>query len=133
MSKAIKSVTSSVFGGGEKAANATSEAANTQSAYQKQALDYLKEREKIPQALREGALTGLGGEYGLTIGADGKAVMSGSVLDRAKASPFYTEAVRLGEDSVLRNASATGGLRSGTASENLANVNQQALLQSYQI
>lgn len=132
MSKSIKSVASGLLGGGSSAAGATSDAANTQAAYQKQALAYLKEREKIPQALREGALTGLGGEYGLTIGADGKAVMSGSVLDRAKASPFYTEAVRIGEDSVLRNASATGGLRSGTASENLANVNQQALLQSYQ-
>ena len=132
MSKSIKSVASGLLGGGSAAAGATSDAANTQAAYQQQALAYLKEREKIPQALREGALTGLGGEYGLTIGADGKAVMSGSVLDRAKASPFYTEAVRLGEDSVLRNASATGGLRSGTASENLANVNQQALLQSYQ-
>lgn len=132
MSKSIKSVTSGLLGGGSKAAGATGDAANVAASYQKQALAYLKEREKIPQALREGALTGLGGEYGLTIGADGKAVMSGSVLDRAKASPFYTEAVRLGEDSVLRNASATGGLRSGTASENLANVNQQALLQSYQ-
>ena len=132
MSKSIKSVASGLLGGGSAAAGATSDAANTQAAYQQQALAYLKEREKIPQALREGALTGLGGEYGLTIGADGKAVMSGSVLDRAKSSPFYTEAVRLGEDSVLRNASATGGLRSGTASENLANVNQQALLQSYQ-
>lgn len=133
MSKGLSKVTNAIgLSDTDAAGNAASDAANMQAAYQQQALAYLKEREKIPQALREGALTGLGGEYGLTIGADGKAVMSGSVLDRAKASPFYTEAVRIGEDSVLRNASATGGLRSGTASENLANVNQQALLQSYQ-
>lgn len=132
MSKSIKGLASGFLGGGGDAAKATKQAAGVQSQYQEQALAYLKEREKIPQALREGALTGLGGEYGLTIGPDGKAVMQGSVMDRAQASPFYTEAVRLGEDAVLRNASATGGLRSGSASENLANVNQQALLQSYQ-
>lgn len=133
MSKGLSKVTNAIgLSDTDAAGNAARKASGVQANYQKQALDYLKEREKIPQALREGALTGLGGEYGLTIGADGKAVMSGSVLDRAKASPFYTEAVRLGEDAVLRNASATGGLRSGTASENLANVNQQALLESYQ-
>lgn len=133
MSKGLSKVTNAIgLSDTDAAGNAAKKAAGVQAGYQEQALAYLKEREKIPQALREGALTGLGGEYGLTIGADGKAVMSGSVLDRAKASPFYTEAVRIGEDSVLRNASATGGLRSGTASENLANVNQQALLQSYQ-
>ena len=132
MSKSIKGLASGFLGGGGDAAKATKQAAGVQSQYQEQALAYLKEREKIPQALREGALTGLGGEYGLTIGPDGKAVMQGSVMDRAQSSPFYTEAVRIGEDAVLRNASATGGLRSGSASENLANVNQQALLQSYQ-
>lgn len=133
MSKGLSKVTNAIgLSDTDAAGNASKKAAGVQAAYQQEALAYLKEREKIPQALREGALTGLGGEYGLTIGADGKAVMSGSVLDRAKSSPFYTEAVRIGEDAVLRNASATGGLRSGTASENLANVNQQALLQSYQ-
>lgn len=133
MSKGLSKVTNAIgLSDTNAAGKAASKAAGVQAGYQQEALAYLKEREKIPQALREGALTGLGGEYGLTIGSDGKAVMSGSVLDRAKASPFYTEAVRIGEDSVLRNASATGGLRSGTASENLANVNQQALLQSYQ-
>lgn len=133
MSKGLSKVTNAIgLSDTNAAGNAAKKAAGVQAGYQEQALAYLKEREKIPQALREGALTGLGGEYGLTIGPDGKAVMSGSVLDRATASPFYTEAVRIGEDAVLRNASATGGLRSGSASENLANVNQQALLQSYQ-
>lgn len=133
MSKGISKVTNSLgLSDTEEAGNASRYASELQAGYQEKALKYLKEREKIPQALREGALTGLGGEYGITVGADGKAIMSGSVLDRAKSSPFYTEAVRIGEDSVLRNASATGGLRSGSTSENLANVNQQALLQSYQ-
>lgn len=133
MSKGLSKVTNAIgLSDTNAAGNASKKAAGVAADFQQQALSYLKERERIPQALREGALTGLGSEYGLTIGADGKAVMSGSILDRATASPFYTEAVRIGEDSVLRNASATGGLRSGSASENLANVNQQALLQSYQ-
>jgi hypothetical protein len=109
------------------------EAAGVQAKSQKEALRYLQQTERLPQAYREGSLQELGGEYGFTMGADGKPVADGSsISDRALDSPFYTEAVRLGEESVLRNASATGGLRSGSANEALANVNQQAYLGSYQ-
>jgi hypothetical protein len=128
------STVSGLFGGGGGGDGGASEAAAaTQVQYQRDALDYLKQTEKIPQSLREGALTGLGGEYGLTIGKNGKAVMNpGSIVSHAEASPFYQTAVRRGEESVLRNASATGGLRSGNTSENLAEVNQNALFNAYQ-
>ena len=53
------------------------------------------------------------------------------MIQRAQASPFYQQAVQTGEEAVLRGAAATGGLRSGTASENLATVNQNALLNAY--
>lgn len=106
------------------------DAAYVQAQSQKEALDYLKQTERLPQAYREGALQGLGAEYGFdangNYGADGK-----TIIQRAEASPFYQTAIQRGEEGVLRNASATGGLRSGTASENLAAVNQNALMASY--
>lgn len=108
------------------------DAAEVQAQAQREALDYLKQTERLPQALREGALTGLGSEYGLTLGADGKFVSDGrSIIQRAEASPFYQTAIQRGEEGVLRNASATGGLRSGNANEALAAVNQNALMASY--
>lgn len=95
--------------------------AQTSAASQQQARDYLMQQDALPAGLREKALTSLGGLYG----------GSGSITDRAMASPLYQAAVQQGENSVLRNASATGGLRSGSTSENLAQVNQNALIAAY--
>lgn len=121
------------MGGSSGGDNSSEDAAKVQAASQKEALDYLKQTERLPQGFREGSLTQLGTDYGFTTDANGNVVRdSTSISDRAMASPFYTQAVKLGEDSVLRNASATGGLRSGNANEALANVNQQAYLASYQ-
>jgi hypothetical protein len=44
-----------------------------------------------------------------------------------REDPFYLDLLGAGEEAVLRGASATGGLRSGTASENLARNNQNIL------
>lgn len=52
-------------GGGDSGAGAARDAAGIQAQYQREALDYLKEREAIPQQFREGALTTLAGLYGL--------------------------------------------------------------------
>lgn len=116
--------------GGGSSDGGAEDAARVQADAQREALDYLKQTEKLPQAYREGALQGLGAEYGFdangTYGTDGM-----SITQRAEASPFYQTAVKRGEESVLRNASATGGLRSGTANENLAAVNQNVLMSSY--
>lgn len=95
--------------------------AGTAAGYQQQALDYLRQQEALPSGLRESALASLGGLYN----------GSGSITERAMASPLYKAAVQQGENAVLRNASATGGLRSGSASENLAQVNQNALVAAY--
>lgn len=45
--------------------------------------------------------------------------------------PFYQQLVGRGEDAVLRNASVTGGLRSGNVQDALARVNQDALFNVY--
>lgn len=117
-------------GGGGDAGKDSQRAAEVQAQSQREALTYLQQTERLPQAYREGALQGLGAEYGFdsngNYGADGK-----TIVQRAEASPFYQTAIQRGEEGVLRNASATGGLRSGTTSENLAAVNQNALMASY--
>lgn len=116
--------------GGQK--DSAAEAAAIQANSQREALTYLQKTEQLPQILRESALRGLGNEYGMMSDANGNIVSDGSTIEqRAMASPMYQQAVKQGEQSVLRNASATGGLRSGTTSENLANVNQNAFLSSY--
>lgn len=119
--------------GGGSGDSSSEDAARVQAESQREALRYLQQTERLPQAYREGSLQRLGSDYGFTLDANGNPISDGtSIAERAQQSPFYTEAVRLGEEGVLRNASATGGLRSGGANEALANVNQQAYLASYQ-
>lgn len=125
----------SIFGGGgDDAADASIEASNIQAKYQREALDYLKEREAIPQQFREGALEGLGGLYGLEGGTGDQQAL----IDRAISSPLYQAIIggqEVGEESILRSAAMTGGFRSGNIQENLYDYNVQlqnkALLESY--
>lgn len=124
---------SDFLGGGDDAADAAKGAAKIQADYQRQALDYLKQTEALPQKFREGALTGLGDIYGM--GAPGAQQKFFSGLEQ---SPLYSAIMSgqgAGEESILRNASATGGLRSGNAQYNLADYNtklkNEALLTSY--
>lgn len=206
-------------GGGDKAAQASREASQLQADYQRQALDYLKQQERLPTAYREQALQQLGSLYGLpgaqaqipqptqattgglgmfgqaaqqvVMGAEGqqpaeiptfpewKRMVGGDAGTNTEADyanwvreqqlqqgqpgqaiqqpvqaagigggiaqtgyaplgrgefvaglredPFYQDLLGAGEEAVLRGASATGGLRSGTASEALARNNQSIL------
>ena len=111
----------SAYTGAETAALNALQGSQISAGAQQQALQYLQQQDQLPSGLREAALTSLGGLYG----------GSGSITGRAMASPAYKAAVQQGENAVLRNASATGGLRSGTANENLAKVNQDALISAY--
>jgi len=111
-----------------------SSAANTQASYEQQALDYLMRTEQIPQQFREGALQQLGGIAGLEGGTGSQQ----DVIDRAKNSPLYSAIMggqQAGEQAILRNASATGGLRSGNVQGALTDYGSQldnrALLESY--
>ena len=81
----IKDFVENIFGGGgDEAAEAATDAANIQAKYQREALDYLKEREALPQQFREEALTGLGGLYGLPGGTGDQQ----KLVDRAISSPL---------------------------------------------
>jgi hypothetical protein len=111
------------------------EAAEVSAAAQREQLNYLREREALPQGLRDDALTRLSGLTGLT--SQGTAPQE-QVLEAARKSPLYggiLEGREAGEDAILRNASATGGLRSGNTQEALYDYNtrleNQALMTSY--
>lgn len=135
MSSVVSKVTDAVGLTDTKGAgDASLQASKTQAKYQQQALDYLKEREALPQQFREGALAQLGGLYGLEGGEGGQQAL----IDQARSSPLYGAILGgqdAAEEAVLRNASATGGLRSGNVQSALADqaqqLHNQALLESY--
>lgn len=121
-------------GGGDDSGGASVQAANTQVAAQREALDYLKEREAIPRQFSEGALRRLGGIYGLEGGEGSQQQM----IESAMTSPLYKSIIggrESGEEAILRNVAATGGLRSGNVQEALYDYNtqleNQALLEAY--
>lgn len=120
--------------GGDDVSDAPKKAASIQANAQREALDYLKEVERLPQQYREGALTQLAGLYGV----DGGEGSQQAVIDRAMASPLYQSLLSgrdAGEEAILRNASATGGLRSGNTQAALydynARLENDALLNAY--
>ena len=123
-----------VFGGGDEAAEASIAGAELQAQGQREALEYLKEREAIPREFSEAALKGLGGIFGLEGGTGSQQ----EFIDSLISSPLYQRIIggrEAGEESILRSASATGGLRSGNVQEALYDYNTQlrnkALLESY--
>lgn len=171
--------------GATEAAEATREGSELAAQGQREALEYLKEREAQPQYYREQALGQLGSFYGLPdyqssqyddfgrqiadlqsqvamgrergynddrgyftnlnreiqdlqrqqsllpapalegeyIPANGQQDFIGDV----QSSPFYQSMINQGEQAVGRNMSMTGGLRSGTANEALAQNSQNVL------
>ncbi len=132
MGGVVDSVTSAVGGlfggGGDDAADASRDAANIQARYQREALNYLKRREKLPQQFREGALSQLGGLYGLEGGDAG-------ALEQIQQNPIFQATLgRLPqqEEAILRNQAATGALRTGATDAMLAENQRQNQLQAYQ-
>jgi len=117
-----------------KVGKASQGAANTAANAEQNKLNYLMEREALPQQFREGALTKLGGIYGL----DGGEGSQQQLIDDAMASPLYKQIMgnqSLGEDAIMRNQAATGGFRSGNTQVNLSEYNtrlgNEALVESY--
>jgi hypothetical protein len=135
MGSVVSSVTDAIgLTDTEDAGDQARKASETQAAYQEKALAYMKEREALPQQFREGSLTKLAGLSGLE-GGEGS---QQALIDRAQQSPLYGAimgGMDLSEEAILRNASATGGLRSGNTqdalAENAQQVQNQALLTSY--
>lgn len=110
------------------AARASRQAASTQAQAQREALDYLKQREEIPQQFRESAIQSLGGLYGLPGGNQ-------QAAQQLRSSPIYEATMgNIGrqEEAILRNQSATGALRTGATDQMLAENQRQMELQALQ-
>ena len=103
---------------GKTAAEASSDAADTSVAFQREALDYLKQSQQPLLEAQQFGLSGLMDYYGGN---------QQGVVDAAMQSPYYTSMLAQGEEAVLRNAAATGGLRSGNAQQALATNSQNVL------
>lgn len=101
---------------GETAAEASMAGARTAADAQMAGLQYLREREELPRQFSEGALTQLGGLFGIE-GGDPNA------LQTLQQSPVYQATlgqIPQQEEAILRNQSATGALRTGGTDAMLA-------------
>lgn len=121
-------------GGGGSQSRAAIQAAGIQAEAQKEALEYLKETEALPQEYRESALTQLGAIYGL----DQPAQTQEELIAGLEDNPLYKAILgtrEAGEEAILRGQAQTGGLRSGDTQSNLYQYNQQlqnkALVDTY--
>jgi hypothetical protein len=118
----------------KQAQQAATQADNVYAGSQTEALNYLKDLDKLPRGIRESALTGLSSYFHVP----DQPKTQQQLIDEAKSSPLYASILgsrQAGEQSILRNASATGGLRSGNASADLSDYGMQlennALLMSF--
>ena len=108
--------------GGRQAARAAERASADQLAFQREALEYQQMIDELPLELRNEFLPMLADFYR---GGEGQQ----QYIDDVRASPFYQSQLQQGEEAILRQAGATGGLRSGNAQQALA-MNSQNLLQN---
>lgn len=106
--------------GANKAADASRDASELSAQFQREALDYLKTSQAPLLEAQQFGLSGLMDYYGGN---------QQGLVDAAMASPYYTSMLEQGEEATLRNAAATGGLRSGTTQNALA-ANSQNVLNS---
>ncbi len=93
-----------------------------QIALQREGLDYAKSVDAPLIDYRDKSLDALYGFYDPN-NPDGQQ----QFIDQAQQSPFYQRGVEVGEQGVLRNQAATGGLRTGDTQTALAGFNQDYL------
>jgi len=132
--------------GSSMAADATKDATRASVNAQMEELNYLKEVDALPRQYREAALAKLGGAYGVGQFDEEGNLIPGSeqaaqqeFFQGLEGNPLYQSIIgagKSGEEAILRNAAATGGLRSGNVQSNLYQYNtdlkNQALLATYQ-
>lgn len=131
---------------GQTAADAASSAAATQAASQQAALDYFMQSEALPQGLREGALSQLGGLYGISTTpvmdeagnitsydySFGDPTGQQAMMDQAKASPFYQSQLETGREATARLGAGQGGFRGGSTATDVVGYEQNLANQAYQ-
>lgn len=111
------------------ASDAATQAANTQAAANQAAIEEQRRQFDINQqnlapwlAAGKAAL----GQQGDLLGLNGATTQQSSI-NALQASPLYQSLFRNGQDAVLNNAAATGGLRGGNANRSLYNLGQDTL------
>lgn len=77
---------------------------------------------------REFGAKGLAG-YGDLLGLGG-ADAQNAAIEQLRQSPFYQSLYRTGEEAVLQNAAATGGIRGGNTQRSLADFGADTLMQT---
>ena len=121
----------SIFGGG-KAKKAIDRATAAQVDAANRAIDEQRRQYDTTRAdfqpYRDAGYSGLG-QLGDLVGINGGA-KQGTAIDALRASPFYQQLYRNGEEALLQNASATGGLRGGNTERGLADFGADTLMQT---
>jgi hypothetical protein len=117
VSKAIGQLT-----GAQDAADAASQAAATQAGAAQSGIDEQRRQfdayQKLLSPYVNAGTSALSGQLDLA-GLNGTNAQQGAI-DSIKSGPQYTSMLQQGENSILANASATGGLRGGNTQAALA-------------
>jgi hypothetical protein len=117
--------------GGVMQNNASGKAADAAAGGSKDAmmmqLLMQKKLEKLLKPYNNAGVAGLGGQLDL-LGLNGNDAQAASISALEK-SPQFTSLIKSGENALLQNASATGGLRGGNTSAALAQFRPQMLSQ----
>lgn len=118
--------------GSKKKKKAAQQAAAAQTAALQQGIDATNAQNALTQQQLEPYLTAgtqaLGQQSNL-LGLNGAGVQQGSI-DALKASPLYQSLFGNGEDAILANGSATGGLRGGNIQRSLFELGRDTLAQT---
>lgn len=117
--------------GGVMTNNASGDAADAAAGGSKDAMAYqmqnMAQLNKMLQPYRQAGKAGLSGQLDL-LGLNGNDAQAASIA-ALEQSPQFTSLVKSGENALLQNASATGGLRGGNTSAALAQFRPQMLSQ----
>ncbi len=122
------------FGGSGGQARAAKKAAAQQVAMAQAGIDYGKQNYSYITKLLEPFITGgteAFGAQGDILGLNGKNAENMAIED-IQNSPYYMTTAKQGEDAILQNASATGGLRGGNTEGALAQFRPELLQQFIQ-
>lgn len=123
----------SVFGASKKkkAVNAAAQVQQqaAQAGIDQQNAQFQQTQQNIAPWLQTG--TQALGAQGNLLGLGGAGVQQ-QAIDALKASPYYQSLFGNGQETLLANASATGGLRGGNTQGALANFGRDTLAQTFQ-
>lgn len=134
---AIGSGVGDIFGGitgATQAANAAEQAAQTQAISAQAGVD--EQRRQFDAIVRmmtpyiQAGTTALDQQQGL-LGLQGSEQQQ-AAINQLQASPFFQAQLQQGQNAMLQNASATGGLRGGNTQAAMALLAPQLLNQTYQ-